>query len=90
MTTQPRNWASSYNDVVRVISPAGEVEAIVYVYPGIGEDVVAMPIGRGHTHYGRFAAGKGSNPIAGIGPGGRRRYGWPGLGGDPGAHRAHG
>jgi anaerobic selenocysteine-containing dehydrogenase len=52
-----------YNDIVRVISPAGEVEALVYVYPGIGEDVVAMPIGRGHTQYGRFAAGKGSNPM---------------------------
>ena len=52
-----------FNDVVRVISPVGEVEALVYIYPGIGEDVVAMPIGRGHTHYGRFAAGKGSNPM---------------------------
>ncbi len=51
------------DDVVRVISPAGEVEAIVYVYPGISEDVVAMPIGRGHEQYGRFAAGMGSNPI---------------------------
>ena len=48
---------------MRVISPAGEVEAIVYTYPGIGEHVVAMPIGRGHDHYGRFAAGKGSNPM---------------------------
>jgi anaerobic selenocysteine-containing dehydrogenase len=52
-----------YNDVVRVISPAGEVEAIVYIYPGIGDDVVAMPIGRGHKHYGRYAAGYGSNPM---------------------------
>ncbi|MEJ2207562.1 MAG: molybdopterin dinucleotide binding domain-containing protein, partial [Anaerolineae bacterium] len=51
------------NDVVRVISPAGEVEAIVYVYPGLAEDVVAMPLGRGHEHYGRFAKGQGSNPM---------------------------
>jgi anaerobic selenocysteine-containing dehydrogenase len=51
------------DDIVRVISSAGEVEAIVYVYPGIREEVVAMPIGRGHEDYGRYAAGKGTNPM---------------------------
>jgi anaerobic selenocysteine-containing dehydrogenase len=51
------------DDIVRVISPVGEVEAIVYVYPGIGEEVVAMPIGRGHEDYGRFAMDRGTNPI---------------------------
>jgi anaerobic selenocysteine-containing dehydrogenase len=51
------------NDVVRVSSPAGEVQAIVYVYPGIQEDVVAMPVGQGHEHGGRYARGQGSNPI---------------------------
>jgi anaerobic selenocysteine-containing dehydrogenase len=51
------------DDVVRVISSAGEVEAIVYVYPGIREDVVAMPIGQGHEQYGRYAKGHGSNPV---------------------------
>jgi len=51
------------NDIVRVISPAGEVEAIVYVYPGIREDVVAMPVGQGHEDYGRYAQGQGSNPV---------------------------
>ena len=50
-------------DLVRVISPAGEIEAIVYVYPGLAEGVVAMPLGRGHEHYGRFARGQGSNPM---------------------------
>jgi molybdopterin-containing oxidoreductase family iron-sulfur binding subunit len=50
-------------DIVRVISRAGEVEAIVYVYPGIREDVVAMPLGQGHEHYGRYAQERGSNPV---------------------------
>ena len=49
-------------DVVRVISPGSEVEALIYVYPGIGEGVVAMPLGRGHQQYGRYARGRGSNP----------------------------
>jgi anaerobic selenocysteine-containing dehydrogenase len=51
------------DDIVWVISPAGKVEAIVYIYPGIREDVVAMPVGRGHEHYGRYARGRGSNPM---------------------------
>lgn len=51
------------DDIVRVISPAGEVEAIVYLYRGLAEGVVAMPLGRGHEHYGRFAKGQGSNPM---------------------------
>jgi anaerobic selenocysteine-containing dehydrogenase len=50
-------------DLVTVSSPVAEVQALVYVYPGIQEDVVAMPVGQGHEQYGRFAAGQGSNPI---------------------------
>jgi anaerobic selenocysteine-containing dehydrogenase len=50
------------NDIVRVVSPVGEVEAIVYVYGGIGEGTVGMPIGQGHENYGRYAMGHGSNP----------------------------
>jgi anaerobic selenocysteine-containing dehydrogenase len=50
-------------DLVTVSSQAGAIEALVYVYPGILEDVVAMPVGRGHEQYGRYARGQGSNPI---------------------------
>jgi anaerobic selenocysteine-containing dehydrogenase len=51
------------NDIVRVVSPVGEVEAIVYVYGGIGEGTVGIPVGQGHENYGRYAVGKGSNPV---------------------------
>jgi len=51
------------DDIIKVISPAGEIEAIVYKYHGIPKDVVAIPVGRGHEHYGRFAKDFGSNPI---------------------------
>ena len=50
-------------DVVRVVSPAGEIEATVYKYLGIPRDVVAIAVGRGHENYGRFAKEMGSNPI---------------------------
>ena len=51
------------NDMVRVLSPQGEIEAVVVVFPGIRPDVVAMPIGQGHTEFGRYAKGRGSNPL---------------------------
>jgi len=51
------------NDVVQVSSPYGEIEAIVVIFPGIRPDVVAIPVGQGHSDYGRYAAGRGQNPI---------------------------
>jgi len=50
-------------DVVTVASPHGRVEAPVYVYPGVRPDVVAMPVGQGHTAYGRLARGRGVSPL---------------------------
>ncbi|NPA90456.1 MAG: molybdopterin-dependent oxidoreductase [Chloroflexi bacterium] len=55
------------DDVVKVISPYGEVEAIVYIYPAIHPHVVAMPLGQGHTDYGRYAQGRGANPVQLLG-----------------------
>ncbi len=54
----------SDDDIVRVISPHGELEAPVVIYPGIRPDVVAIPVGQGHSQFGRFAQTRGSNPIA--------------------------
>ena len=50
------------DDVIKIISEAGEVEAPVYLYPAIRPDTIAMPFGQGHTAYGRYAAGRGVNP----------------------------
>lgn len=52
------------DDVVRVSSAAGELEAIVYLFPAIRPDTVAIPFGQGHTALGRFAEGRGANPAA--------------------------
>lgn len=51
------------DDIVKVTSPAGEIEAVVYIYPGIRPDVVALPVGQGHAEYGRYAQDRGSNPV---------------------------
>ncbi|HWO88171.1 MAG TPA: molybdopterin-dependent oxidoreductase [Gemmatimonadales bacterium] len=59
--------ASLHNgDVVTVTAGERSVEALVYVYPGVRPGVAAMPIGRGHTRYGRYATG-GSNPLSLLG-----------------------
>jgi anaerobic selenocysteine-containing dehydrogenase len=55
------------DDVVKIISEAGEVEAPVYLYPAIRPDTIAMPFGQGHTAYGRYAAGRGVNPVKLLG-----------------------
>ncbi len=52
----------SNDEVVKVISPIWEIEAVVYRYPAIRLDTVSIPFGQGHTAYGRYAAGRGVNP----------------------------
>jgi anaerobic selenocysteine-containing dehydrogenase len=54
-------------DIVRVTSPSGELEAPVYVYPAVRPDTVAIPTGQGHADYGRYARGRGGNPLQLIG-----------------------
>ena len=51
------------NDVVKLISPHGEIEAVVVEFPGIRPDVLAVPVGQGHEDYGRYAQKRGSNPM---------------------------
>ncbi len=51
-------------DIVRVESPHGSIDAPAYVHPGAIPGVVSMPIGDGHTHYGRYASGRGANPLS--------------------------
>ncbi len=56
------------NDVVKIVSPQGEIEATVVEYPGIRPDVIAIPVGWGHEDYGRYAENRGSNPIDLLAP----------------------
>jgi molybdopterin-containing oxidoreductase family iron-sulfur binding subunit len=49
---------------LRLTSPHGSIEAPVYLYAGVRRDVLAVPIGLGHTHFGRFGTGRGVNPVA--------------------------
>ena len=49
------------DDVVKITSEAGVLEAPVYRYPAIRPDTIAMPFGQGHTAYGRYATALDEN-----------------------------
>ncbi len=51
-------------DVVTVSAAGGSLEAPVVVYPAVRPDVVAMPMGQGHRTFGRYASGRGANPLS--------------------------
>ncbi|HYM82128.1 MAG TPA: molybdopterin-dependent oxidoreductase [Candidatus Limnocylindria bacterium] len=49
---------------IKIATEAGSVELPAYVYGGIRPDTVAIPLGQGHTAYGRYAKGCGVNPLS--------------------------
>ena len=55
-------------DLVEVSSEHGKVRAPALLSPGIAPDVVAMPVGQGHEDYGRYATGRGADPIQVLAP----------------------
>lgn len=55
------------DDIVKVESKAGSVEAPAYLYPAIRPDSIAIPFGQGHTALGRYAKDRGCNPATLLG-----------------------
>ena len=49
-------------DLLIVRSESGTVQAAAYPYPGIRPDTLAMPIGHGHSAFGRYAVSEAGNP----------------------------
>ena len=66
--------------IVRVTSPEASLEAPAYVNPAAIPGVVSMAIGQGHAHYGRYASGRGANPLLLIAGVVDRQTGVPALG----------
>lgn len=54
-------------DSVRIRSEHGSLEAPVYVNPAAIPGVVSMAVGQGHPSYGRYASGRGANPMVVVG-----------------------
>src|SRR5262249_30776922 len=55
-------------DIVRVESPHGSLEATAYEHPGALPTDVSMAVGGGHTHCGRYAAGRRASPLSILAP----------------------
>jgi anaerobic selenocysteine-containing dehydrogenase len=58
----------SLGDVVEIASRVGVVRAAAFISPGIAPNIVAMPVGQGHTNYTRYASNRGANPVAILAP----------------------
>lgn len=54
----------AHGDLVEVSSPQGSLRLPAVVYPGIRPDLVAIPIGQGMRGGGRYAKGRGANPLS--------------------------
>jgi len=55
-------------DIVEVASPIGAVRSPAFINPGLAPEIVAMPVGQGHSTYTRYASGRGQNPVEIIAP----------------------
>jgi anaerobic selenocysteine-containing dehydrogenase len=52
-----------FGDLVEVSSPRGSLRLPAVLYPGIRPDMIAIPLGQGHRDGGRYARGRGVNPL---------------------------
>jgi anaerobic selenocysteine-containing dehydrogenase len=66
--TTAANMGVSQGDVLEVASGHGSVRAGAVITPGIAPDVIAMPMGQGHTMFTRYATGRGANPADILAP----------------------
>lgn len=52
-----------HGDILKVESEHGALEVKAYLMKAIHPDAIAIPLGQGHTEYGRYAKGRGVNPL---------------------------
>ena len=50
-------------DLLTVESSTATIEAPAYFYAGIRPDTIGIPVGQGHSGYGRYAEKRGANPL---------------------------
>ena len=56
------------NDIVEIRSLYGAIEVPAYVSRGAPPGTVSVPVGQGHTGFGRYAENRGANPISILAP----------------------
>jgi molybdopterin-containing oxidoreductase family iron-sulfur binding subunit len=50
-------------EILELTTPHGTIKAPVYIFPGIHPGAIGVPIGWGHTAYGRYAKDRGANVL---------------------------
>src|SRR6185295_4755041 len=55
-------------DAIKVETESGSVVVPAYVWHGIRKDAIAIPLGQGHTAYGRYAENRGVNAVRLLAP----------------------
>ena len=72
------SWAEVSTETARAIgaddgqlatieSDDGTLDVSVLINPNLGDGIIGIPIGQGHTEYGRYATGRGVNPMTLLG-----------------------
>jgi molybdopterin-containing oxidoreductase family iron-sulfur binding subunit len=64
-----RSLGFGEGDRVRLHTGHGSIEGPVHLSPGLHPSVLAVPLGQGHTAYGRYATDRGDNPWRVLPPG---------------------
>jgi anaerobic selenocysteine-containing dehydrogenase len=55
-------------DIVEISSRSGSIKTQAYLFPGIHQDAVSIPVGYGHEAMGRYAKGTGANVFGILDP----------------------
>ncbi|MCO6431283.1 MAG: molybdopterin-dependent oxidoreductase [Deltaproteobacteria bacterium] len=63
-----KKYGLSSDDIATVRNYFGEVNLPVYITPWVAPGIVAMPIGQGHTYYGRYASKVGDGNVLNLLP----------------------
>ncbi len=65
-TVMADNGWSDGSDVT-IETANGKIQVKAYGYSGLHPDAVVVPLGQGHTRYGRYAKGQGADPVPLLG-----------------------
>jgi anaerobic selenocysteine-containing dehydrogenase/Fe-S-cluster-containing dehydrogenase component len=64
-TLAAKGWAQG--DRVSLETAHGKIRVIAYAYDGLHPNAMVIPMGQGHTAYGRYACNQGVNPVQVLG-----------------------
>ena len=64
-----REIGVAQDEILEIKSSEGSIKAPVYISERVARGAIAVPLGQGHTSFGRYARGIGANAFAALKPG---------------------